>query len=149
MWKTIWKCFKMPIVAVVTGKYQGHLVSRNPFSWLGMMLWGIVLIPYTILVYPFVLLWMSIGLGMYVEKGNHAEITDRGINVTTSKGELVSRHEWADIAEVTMEFEPPSFYPSLHLLDGRLVHLHCASVKNIINVCKGEGIKVDERFLDG
>lgn len=133
---------------MVTGKYLGHTVSRNPLPWFSMWGIGFLLVLFTIFIYPFLLVWMWIGLGAAAKKGNHAEITENGINVKNYEGEINSQHAWNDISEVTMQFEPPELYPVLHLINGDTIHLHCANVKEIMQICSSNGIKVNERLFN-
>ena len=122
-------------------------VSRNPFSWLSTIFFGLVLIPFTILIYPFVLILLWLGFINYSRKGNYAEILDTGIKVTTQKGDTLSQYEWGTIEEVEMEFEPPSFYPALRLSSGEKIHLHCANFQEIVGACKERGIKINKNAI--
>ena len=127
---------------------MGMQVSRNPFAWVGMWLYGIVLIPFTILIYPLFLVLLWFGFVNNGRKGNYAEILEEGIKVINRNREFISLHHWNEIKEVTMEFEPPCFYPALHLLGGEVIHLHCANLREINTVCKDNGIKVIEKHVE-
>ncbi len=94
------------------------------------------------------MLWLWMGFREVDKKGNHVVITDRGINVTTFEGEVNSQHAWDEISEVTMEFKPPVFYPALHLINGDIVHLECASTKEVMKICCTNGIKVNDKLFN-
>ncbi len=145
MWKTIWECFSVPVKAIKTGEYMRYPVSRNPLSWIGMWGYGLLLIPFTIFVYPFYLALLWIGFANYGRRGNYAKISNGGIRVENKKGEYISFYKWGQISEVTLEFEPPCFYPGLRLLSGEIVHLHCANADDISSQCKSKGIKVYDK----
>ena len=144
MWKTIWECFSVPVIAIRTGRYEGYPVSRNPLKWFGMWVYGVLLIPFTVFVYPLFLFFLWLGFFAHDQKGSYTSVIKEGINVKKRKGKEKDLYKWDQISEVTLEFEAPCFYPVLKLYTGELIHLYNADVKEISVACKEQEIRVYE-----
>ena len=144
MWKTIWKCISVPVIAIKTGQYGGYPVSRNPLTWIGMWAYGLLLIPFTIFIYPFLLFFLWVGFITYDRKGGNASVTNEGISVERNNWKDRHLYKWEQISEVTLEFEAPCFYPGLKLHTGELIHLYNASAEEISQACRRQGIKAYE-----
>ena len=145
MWKSVWMCLSIPVQAVCTGKYNGMPVSRNPFQWLGMLFWGILLIPFTIFVYPLAMLLTWLGVTSIVRNGNDATISDSGLEVFSKKSGIVGCYDWSEIDAVEERFDPPVLYPELFLRNGHRVKLHLADRRAILDACKEHDIRVKGR----
>lgn len=134
----------MPVIAIKTGQYGGYPVSRNPIAWIGMLVYGVLLIPFTIFIYPFLLFFLWRGFITYDLKGGKASIINEGISVERNNGKDWHLYNWEQISEVTLEFEAPCFYPGLKLHTGELIHLYNANAKEISQACRRQGIKAYE-----
>lgn len=55
MWHTVWEALTAPFVAVVTGRYKGIPVTRNPIAWIPSIVVGILMIPFILVLYPLIL----------------------------------------------------------------------------------------------
>ncbi len=144
MWKTIWRALTSPIVAVLTGRYEGHIVTRNPFRWLGMFAYGLFLIPFTLFVYPVAILLTYVGLLSISRTGNDVRFSDDGLEVVSKKSGHVAKYRWEEIEIVQRRFHPPFFYPALKLVCGDQIDLHLADFREVADRCRENGIAVNE-----
>ena len=144
MWKSIWTALTLPIVAVLTGRYEGHIVTRNPFRWLGTFAYGLFLIPFTLFVYPIGILLTYVGLHSIGRTGNDVRYLDEGLEVFSKKVGLIATYRWEDIKIVQIGFHPPFFYPVLKLVSGDQIELHLANFREVANRCRENGIAVNE-----
>lgn len=127
------------------GKYMGHPVSRNPFTWIPIFLYGLVLIPFTVLIYPILLLLMWFGLTSLERNGYDANVTDYGVEVFSRKEGPVSSHEWGEITMVITRFNPPVLFPELILRDGSRIKLQLADVRKFKDPCRLHGVPFNEK----
>lgn len=109
-----------------------------------MWVYGLLLIPFTILIYPFLLFFLWVGFITYGLKGGNASVINEGICVERKNEKDMDLYKWEQISEVTLEFKPPCFYPGLKLDTGELIHLYNANAEEISQACKYQGIKVYE-----
>ena len=143
MWKSVWLALSVPFCAVFTGRVFGYSASRNPFRWLSMLMTGLLLIPFTILVYPVLLVVMYVSYWIAFRKGLDAKLTDDGITVFSRlRGEL-AHHEWSEILGMREVFAPPITYPLLQLSNGETVHLQSAGLEDLAAALKQRGIPVN------
>jgi len=95
-----------PVRAVVTGRYGSYKVSRNPFSWLGLLAFGILLIPFTLFVYPVIILLTYFGLRRVALTGNNATILPSGIRIFSENEGIIGNYNWSEIEQAERRFSP-------------------------------------------
>lgn len=148
MWKTIWQRFSLPVIAVITGKYQGNKVPRNPFKWLNIWLYGLILIPFTVFIHPFLMLWNWITFLLISKYSNKAEVLEGGIQLLTGRGKILDFYSWEEIRKINLEFKPPIFYPAMKLNNGETVHLYNVERETLILTCQKHRVSVTESLKD-
>ena len=131
-----------PVIAMITGRYRGHRVSRNPFEWLGTILFGILLIPFILLVYPVILLLTYVGLLHLGRTGNRAIVLPSGLRVFSKKCGVVGEYGWSEIELAEQRFSPPVMYPAIKLAGDRWIDLHLADFREILDACRSNGVQV-------
>jgi hypothetical protein len=134
-----------PFIAIFTGRYLGYPVTRNPFSWIGMFAWGLLLIPFTIVVSPFFILLTALGFHRLAKHGKTAVIKKDTVEVSSRREGLIDRLSVEEIEKVETRFEPPVVYPVLILNNGRRIELKAAETRSLIDEFKVLGIGVDEK----
>ena len=144
MFKAIWIPISTPFIAVFTGKYRGYPVTRNPFKWGGMLLWGILLIPFTIFIYPLFIVATYFGFRNISRNGLSAEYCGQEVQVSSQKNGMISKHALTEIKKVTTKFDPPLIFPVIELSSGEIIELKAANYHEFINNSKKHGISVDE-----
>lgn len=135
----------IPFVAIVAGKLYGREVTRNLFSWIGLFLYGLLLIPFTVFVYPFLLLLMVNGYWAWERKGNTCRVTDSGIELCRKEG-VIGQFEWGSIERIEEFFEPPMVYIELVLHDGQRFAVHAWNQDELKSECEKRGIPFDEKW---
>ena len=134
-----------PVKAVVTGRYGPYKVSRNPFSWLGLLAFGILLIPFTLFVYPVIILLTYFGLRRVALTGNNATILRSGLRIFSEKEGIIGNYSWSEIEQAERRFSPPVMYPAIKLKSGKWTELHLADFQEILGACRSNGVTVNDR----
>jgi hypothetical protein len=96
-----------PFIAIWTGKYLGYPVSRNPFSWLGLFLWGLLLIPFTITIYPIYVLHTLLGFRHICNHGKTATFKEDVDEISSRKKGVIDAIPIKEIKKVVNKFYPP------------------------------------------
>jgi hypothetical protein len=144
MWRTIWISLSTPFIAIWTGKYLDYPVTRNPFSWLGLFAWGLMLVPFTILIYPIYILLTLLGFRHISNHGKTAIIKESIVEISTENSEVINRLPIREIKKVVNKFNPPIMYPVLILQNGEQIELKGTETNLLYDECKALGIEVDE-----
>jgi hypothetical protein len=144
MWRTIWMSLSTPFIAIWTGKYLGYSVTRNPLSWLGLFVWGLLLIPFTIIIYPIYILLTLLGFRHINNHGKTATIKDDIIEISTKKEGVIDKLPVREIKKVVNKFTPPIMYPVLILRNGERIELKATEAHLLYDECRALGIEVDE-----
>ena len=137
--------FSTPVKAIFTGRYGSYKVSRNPFRWLGMVAFGILLIPFTVIVYPIFLLMSYVGLRRLALNGTSAEILSTGLRVYSDKEGDLGKYEWSEISGAEERFSPPVFYPAIRVSGDHWIDLQLADFHEILDACRSNGVPVSDR----
>ena len=146
MWKSIWTLITAPLLAIMTGKYFGFRVPRNPIEWLPLTLFSLLMIPVIIIGYPIFIFLTYLSYKSALKNGYNINIKKNGFDVYSKKKGKIAFYQWSDISRVVDYFNPPATYPLLILKNGVQVHLELADRKTLFNICKEKGIQIESNF---
>ena len=102
------------------------------------------MIPFTLVVYPVVVLLTYVGLLAISRTGNDVRFLDDGLEVFSKKIGSVAKYRWDEIQVVQSRFHPPFFYPALKLVCGDQIDLQLADFREVAERCRENGIAVNE-----
>lgn len=149
MIRTIWMCLSAPFISIYKGKYLGHKASRNPFSWVGLFVMGLLLIPFAIIVYPILMVWTYLGFNKISKYGLSGSFENNSLVLRSNERGLEAEYKIEEIKCVQLKFNPPLTYPVLVLNSGEQVELKMANTSELFQECKRHGVKVNEvRSMD-
>lgn len=127
---------------------MGYEVPRNPMAWVGVFLFGVVLIPFALFIYPVILVtgavWTYFGARHIENGGLNVRVAEGIVSVYSNKAGVVCEYEVAEIEKVFCKFDPPFMYPVLLLRNGEKLELR-ASGRDTYKIFRDHGVSVDER----
>jgi len=135
----------VPFAAVFTGRCGSHAVSRNPLHWVGLFLYGLLLIPFILIVYPVAILMTWLGMASLALTGLDARQTSEGLEIHSKRG-VVKTLKWSDIDRAERRFKPPVFYVAILESGGEWIELVLADTDAIIESCRQNGILVNKEL---
>ncbi|SMF62988.1 hypothetical protein SAMN02745866_04058 [Alteromonadaceae bacterium Bs31] len=144
MFKAIWMLLSTPFKAVFTGRYREYSVSRNPFKWVGVFVWGIFLIPFTLFIYPIFVGLSLVGFYSIGKNGLSATILEDKIEVSSKNKGIVNYINIVDVKNVITKFDPPIIFAVIVLKNDERIELRAGTYKSFVDHCKTIGIEVNE-----
>jgi hypothetical protein len=114
---------------------------ENLSRWLSLLP-ILLLAPFFILLYPFLLVLMYVSWGFAYWRGKDVKLSDHGIQVfSRAKGDL-NFVPWSQIKLMKELFEPPIIYPALILQSSEVIHLTSANFDSLAQALRARDIPI-------